>query len=147
MSGVIIRLIRETEGSFMLFLMMLIDSEEDRSKFEIIYETYHRLMFFLARQILPDDRDAEDAVQESFIKIIKNLDKISDPKCPKTKHFIVIIVKRTAIDIKKKKKREPELVTMEEEVIDSYFNEDDRLDYKEIDETVCLLSKLHDNMQ
>ncbi len=122
----------------MLFLMMLIDSEEDRSKFELIYETYHRLMFFLARQVLPDDRDAEDAVQEAFIKIIRNLEKISDPKCLKTKHFIVIIVKRTAIDIRKKQEREPKMVTMDEEVADSVADEspdieaiDERLDLSE----------------
>ena len=122
----------------MLFLMMLIDSDEDRSKFELIYETYHRLMFFLAKQILPDDRDAEDAVQEAFIRIIKNLDRISDPKCPKTKHFIVIIVKRTAIDIRKKQEREPKMVTMDEEAVDSVADEspdleaiDERLDLSE----------------
>ena len=122
----------------MLFLMMLIDSEEDRSKFEIIYETYHKLMFFLARQILSDDRDAEDAVQEAFIRIIKNLEKITDPKCPKSKHYIVIIVKRTAIDIKKKLDREPEQIVLEEDSADLYAIEDKDSDYRQIDGRIDL---------
>ena len=50
-------------GVFMLFLMMLIDSEEDRSKFELIYKSYRNLMFYIAKIILGSDADAEDAVQ------------------------------------------------------------------------------------
>ena len=46
----------------MLFLMMMIDSEEERSKFELIYRTYRNLMFYVARDILNDDAAAEDAV-------------------------------------------------------------------------------------
>ncbi len=122
----------------MFLLMMVIDSEEDRSKFQMIYETYHKLMLFLARQILTDNRDAEDAVQEAFIKIIANLDKISDPRCLKTKHFIVVIVKRTAIDLKRKKNREQEMVMSDEDidVLQMYGNDD--CGYHKIDESIDL---------
>lgn len=34
------------------------------------------MMFWIANQILKDERDIEEVVQDSFIKIIRNLDKI-----------------------------------------------------------------------
>ena len=42
----------------MVFLMMLIDSEEDRSKFEVIYKSYRNLMFHIANSILGNETDS-----------------------------------------------------------------------------------------
>jgi RNA polymerase sigma-70 factor (ECF subfamily) len=131
----------------MLFLMMLIDSEEDRSKFEILYEQYRRYMFRIAMQILGNAQDAEDAVHEAFIKIIKNLDKISDPKCPQTKHFIVIIVRRTAIDMMRQKSREPETVTIDDETEGVLMDGNETDVYRTADERLVLaeaMAKLPD---
>lgn len=62
-------------------------------------------MFYVANQILKDNFLAEDAVHDSFVKIIENLDKIQDVDCHKTNRFIVIIVKNHAINIYNKRKR------------------------------------------
>lgn len=70
-----------------------------------IYKQYYRLMFQVAYSILRNTEDTEDALQEAFIRIDKNISKISDPFCPKTRNFVVIIVKRVALDIMKKKRR------------------------------------------
>lgn len=86
------------ENVFMIMYMSLIDNEEDKIKFEDIYNKYKRIMFWLANQILKDERDIEEVVQDSFIKIIRNLDKIEKINSKKTKSFISIIVKNTAID-------------------------------------------------
>lgn len=69
-----------------------------------IYKQYYRLMYQVAYSILRNTEDTEDALQEAFIRIDKNISKISDPFCPKTRNFVVIIVKRVALDILKKKK-------------------------------------------
>ncbi|MBO4506918.1 MAG: hypothetical protein J5728_10870 [Lachnospiraceae bacterium] len=50
----------------MLFSIMLIDTEENRSKMELIYELYHNYMFSIAMEFLSNRSDAEDAVQEAF---------------------------------------------------------------------------------
>ena len=62
-------------------------------------------MFYVANQILKDNFLAEDAVHDSFIKIIENLDKIQDVNCHKTKSFIVILVKNHAINMYNNRKR------------------------------------------
>ena len=60
----------------MIMYMSLIDNEDDKIKFEDIYGKYKKMMFWIANQILNDERDIEEVVQDSFIKIIRNLDKI-----------------------------------------------------------------------
>lgn len=85
-------------------------------KFNQIYNTYRTLMFHVAREILGNDQDTEDAVQQAFLSIYKNIDKISEIQCPKTRSFIVIIVERKAIDILRKKKRESHL-ELDEDIV------------------------------
>lgn len=58
-----------------LIYMQMIASDEDKSKFEQIYLTYRKLMFFVARSILKNDADAEDAVHTAFVSIIEHLKK------------------------------------------------------------------------
>ena len=89
----------------MLVYLSLIESDEDKSKFEKIYERYKGLMFYTAMQILNHKQDAEDAVHQAFVSIIENLDKISEPECPKTRAYVVIIAERKALDIIRRKSK------------------------------------------
>lgn len=61
----------------LLVYLKMIDSEEDKSKFERIYCKYRGLLTYVARGIVGDVADAEDAVHQAFVSIIENLDKIS----------------------------------------------------------------------
>ena len=90
----------------MLIYLQMLESEDDRVRFEQIYMTYSGLMFCAAKRILKSDANAEDAVHEAFLSIAKNLEKISDIHCPKTRAYIVIIVERKALDIIRKRKHE-----------------------------------------
>lgn len=83
----------------MLIYLSMMDTPEAQDKFCILYEQYKNLMFYVANEILGDTRDSEDVVHQAFVKIIENLDKISEPKCPQTRAFVVTIVERQAIDL------------------------------------------------
>ncbi len=90
----------------MLFLLMdMADTPEDKIKVEALYKEYDRLMYYVAGKILRQKEDIEDAIMDAWIKIIKNLDKISEISCPQTRSFVVIIVERAAIDLYNHKKR------------------------------------------
>ena len=91
----------------MIVYLQLIDTAEDRSKFEQLYEQYKQLMFYTAFQILKRPQDAEDAVHHAFLSIAENISKISDPDCPKTRAYIVTIVERKAIDMLRAERRHP----------------------------------------
>lgn len=77
----------------------------DRNKIIAIYEKYYGLMLYIAMQILTDRALAEDAVSESIEKLIRNIHKVDDITCYKTRALIVIIVRNTAINIYNKSKR------------------------------------------
>lgn len=93
----------------MLIYLQLIETDEDKSKFEQIYDAYRGLMFHVAFKILSQKEDAEDAVHHAFVKIAENITKISDPVCPKTKAFVVTIVENRAIDILRSRNRHQEV--------------------------------------
>jgi len=111
--------------------LAVIDVEQDKNKFEILYTTYRKLMFYIANQILKDEYLAEDATHQAFLKIIENIDKIEDVHCHKTKSYIVIIVKNNAINLYNKRKRNTTipLEQMEFCISDESFSRLEDLDY------------------
>lgn len=58
----------------MVYLQML-DAGGDERSFTRLYDKYRGLMFYVARQILKNDEDAEDAVHEAFCAIAKKFFK------------------------------------------------------------------------
>lgn len=86
-------------------VMAMADSPEDKRKVEKLFHKYNRLMFSIAYKILKQNEDAEDAVFDSWEKIIKHIDKIDEIECNKTRNFIVTIVKRISINSYNAKKR------------------------------------------
>lgn len=82
-----------------------LENQTDRNKIILIYEEYRNLMLYIAMQVLHDRATAEDAVSESIEKLIRNIHKVGDVPCYKTRSLVVIIVRNTAINIWKKGKR------------------------------------------
>ncbi len=95
-------------------LLQLIDSPEDKRRFEQLYYEYRNLMFYFAKGMLGSDRAAEDAVSEAFIRIIKHFHDFDEIICPRTKNYIVLVVKSVCIDMLRKKSREPQFVMAED---------------------------------
>lgn len=89
----------------MLIYLAAISSDEDKSKFELIYRQYRNLMYYAANQILHNSSDAEDVVHQAFLKIVEILDTISEIKSHKTRSLIVTITERKAIDLYRSKSR------------------------------------------
>lgn len=90
----------------MFVYFALIDTPEDKNKFEQLYHAYEQTMYYVANRILKDSYLAEDAVHLAFLRIIEHLDKIEQIESYKTKGFVVIITENIAIDLYRKRKRE-----------------------------------------
>ena len=95
--------------------LQLLDTQTEQEKFERLYYQYKRLMYWIANHILGDNHLAEDAVHEAFLKIIKNFHKIGEIHCPRTKNFVVIIVRNTARSILEKENRGPKTQSFTED--------------------------------
>lgn len=93
-------------GSFkMIAYLLMIDSEEDRSKFEKLYIAYRDFMYYVANQILNNPQDAEDAVHQAFVKIAENIEIVDGKICPRTKSLFATITENAAIDMYRRKQR------------------------------------------
>lgn len=85
--------------------MPLIDSENGKEFFEILFETYHLRMLYIANSILHNQQDAEDAVQNAFINVAKNIEKIQILNEHDQFSYLYKIAQNSAIDIIRKRKR------------------------------------------
>lgn len=81
---------------------MLSNSE----KLERLFDLYEMKMYKTAFRILNDEGQAEDAVQDAFVKVMSCLHKIKDPQALETKYYMLRLIKSTAIDIYRKNKKD-----------------------------------------
>lgn len=87
------------------FYLAMIDTQRDRDKFECLFHQYERCLKYTAQNILRDEHLAEDAVQETFIRIIGCLDKIDEADEHKTVSFLMTVIKNISYDIKRKQSK------------------------------------------
>jgi RNA polymerase sigma-70 factor, ECF subfamily len=78
---------------------------DDFEKIVELYNLYEQKMYHVACSILHDTWQAEDAVQEAYIKLINNINQLNEPDSYETKKYIIMITKNTAIDIYRKNQR------------------------------------------
>lgn len=89
----------------MLIYLQMIEDPKDKIKFEQIYLKYRGYMLQIANRYLNNIQDAEDAVHDAFLSIAKNISKISELDCPKTRSYVVIIAERKAVDVLRDRKK------------------------------------------
>ena len=81
------------------------ESVEDRDEFCSLYEKANAVIYKRVFAILKNKQDTEDALQDTWLKIMKNFDKIKKQSCDRKIGFVCIVAKNTAIDIYNKKKK------------------------------------------
>lgn len=91
----------------LVLYMSFIDDEIHRRLFEKIYMTYRKQMFLVARAVLSNDSDAEDAVHDVFLKIAKSqMQKIgSIQEAADVRNYLLKATKHQAIDHLRKRQR------------------------------------------
>ncbi len=82
-------------------------SDAGKRTLAILYQRYSKVMFGAAYQVLHDRQLAEDAVHTSFEKMMKRQSSLPDDDgSNRTKAFMAIIAKNTALDMLRSRKRE-----------------------------------------
>ena len=81
-----------------LFLAVL-ETEEHKQRFAELYKQCNARIEKTAMRILKNQHDAEDAVHQAFLSILKNIKKFAEVECPETRRLIVVITERKSIDI------------------------------------------------
>lgn len=104
----------------MIVIILGILSDEEKDLVNKIFSKMNVKMYNISFNILRSDADAQEAVSQTFLKIIDNIEKISALPCPQVEPYCVIILKNETINIMRKYKK-----TVYAENVD-YFNHNDR---------------------
>lgn len=88
----------------LLFYLLLIETPGAKKRFEEIHNQNKDIMYYTAYKILRHREDAEDAVHQTFLKIIEIWKNIEQQACPQISSLCAVICRNTAIDIARKNK-------------------------------------------
>lgn len=83
----------------------------DDEKLGLLYELYEQQLYWVAYSVLHQEQQAEDAVQDTFEKLVKKMNGIQDPASAEVKYLLLRMVKNTAIDKYRKNNREKQVIS------------------------------------
>lgn len=91
----------------MLIYLSALETDNERREFMVLYSEYHDVMLRVAKKYFPSDQMMlEDAVQNAWMKVIKNFQRILDVPCKKRGAYCVIIVRNECISLLRKAKND-----------------------------------------
>jgi RNA polymerase sigma factor (sigma-70 family) len=73
----------------------------NEEKFMLIYKQYRRLLFGIGKSILHDDSDIDDALQQCWIAISNNLNKLNPERESRTRNYCCTVMKHAAMRVYK----------------------------------------------
>lgn len=88
------------------FYLAMIDTDEERSKFEELYKKYRNFLYNFSYAILRNPHYAEDAVHDAFLSLAQNMKNIEDKTCIQIRNYLIIIVRNASLLINNRRKRE-----------------------------------------
>ncbi len=81
------------------FLLTFIDEESDRIFFTDIYKRYQNQMWKTANGVINDANLAEDAVQNAFFRVAKNIKTVRSLQAGAVRPYLLTAAKNAAIDL------------------------------------------------
>ncbi len=105
----------------LVFSALTAERRSDKELIEYIYRQYYPLMRYVAGRVLTwDSQDADDAVHDAMVKIIKNVGIIKSSDKKKLKNLCCIVARNCALDrVRKKDRASVSLSELPEEVPDA----------------------------
>ena len=93
----------------LVYYLQMLDTPEEKVKFEQIYLKYRGLMYHVAEDILHNRQDAEDAVHNAFLRIIKKFSRFQNTPAKDLAPQVAVIARNEAISLQRKQKGEAPL--------------------------------------
>tara|TARA_Y100000589_G_scaffold31155_1_gene26087 strand:+ start:977 stop:1528 length:552 start_codon:yes stop_codon:yes gene_type:complete len=81
-----------------------------------LYDRFGGLVFRVARQLLPTNQEAEDAVQEIFVRLWQTAERF-DPQRAKLVTWVMLIARRHLIDQLRRKSVRPKSSSLEQDAL------------------------------
>jgi len=87
-------------------ILAIYATQAEQDQVAALFQAHHLAMYNLARQILNSHEDAEDAVQEAFIVIHGQLEKLEDVYSDYARGFLLLTAKFISLNKIRKRRRE-----------------------------------------
>lgn len=129
----------------MPYVIMMIESDEDRNYMEWLYKQHYRLMLSTAWKYSSDQFEVEDVVSDSIVALIKKIDQLRLMECNALRLYIVSTVRNTSINHFKKKKGVDERFVLAGDDLVSQFVEPEGIMQKIAlhDELMAIIKAIH----
>ena len=89
----------------MINYLQLLNTQQEKDRFVLLYKRYFQPLYSTAIEMLKDHAASEDIVQETFLILIDNINKVDERNSMKTWNYLVAIVRRLCIDSLRKQKK------------------------------------------
>lgn len=110
-----------------LVYLSMIETQEDKDKFQKIYDQYNGLIKHVARKLTNDEQNVEDIVQETFLRIVKSIKVLRYENDKEFRSLIGIMTKHCGYRYLSKNKN---IITMDSEEYIDYTN--DNIDFEKV---------------
>lgn len=137
----------------MIAVISAIEDDNQRRKIEQWYKIHYGIMFEKANDIVRDFHLANDMINEAFIKIINNYEKISTLNYNKRTAYFVETIKSVSYDYIRKQKKAPGVIhedfedTLEYNIVEEKNTETPEqifIDNKSVEQVVKAMEKLNE---
>lgn len=79
--------------------LAMLETEQDQRRFTQLFEAHEKKIYGVALHILGDHTQAEDAAQQTWLKLVQNWERISALSWKETEGYVVTTAKNAALDI------------------------------------------------
>ena len=130
----------------MIILLFDILLEDEIDLVDRIFLKMNKKMYNICFRILNSHADTEDAIAQTFIKIMDNIKRISALPCPQIEPYCVVILKNEAMNIIRKRKKNiyVEGVDCFEFIDEGYNMEEEYLKTADKEKLVSCINRLSD---
>jgi RNA polymerase sigma-70 factor (ECF subfamily) len=83
----------------------MLETEQDQRRFTRLFEAHEKKIYAVALHILGNPTQAEDAAQQTWLKLVQGWDRVSALPWEETEGYAVTAAKNCALDILRSEKR------------------------------------------
>lgn len=129
------------------FVILTLESEEDRAYMTLIYQRHRALMLKIAWEFTREKADVEDIVSDSCVALINNLDALRALESHHQRKYIAVTVRRKAIDLTRRRQREQAALHSADETTMAKIPDPENLEKKvllleELRQVQCIIRQL-----
>lgn len=79
--------------------LAMLETERDQRRFTRLFEAHEKKIYAVVLRILGDRDRAEDAAQQTWLKLVQNWERVSALPWEETEGYVVTVAKNCALDI------------------------------------------------